>query len=111
MWLSREDGGVTTVTLSHERVSPGNVCVLVPSPKPTLSLHLTRPRFLPRPLPDALSSKSMFERIRNYVYDRRRGLLTTAGVVGAGYVVGQYVVARLEEVRDRFMRDRGDKDK
>lgn len=53
----------------------------------------------------------MFERIRNYVYDRRRGLLTTAGVLGTGYVVGQYVVARLEEVRDKFMRDRGDKDK
>lgn len=68
-------------------------------------------RLLPRPLPDALSAKSMFERIRNYVYDRRRGLLTTASVVGAGYVVGQYVVARLEEVRDRLMRDRGDKDK
>ncbi|KAF8597589.1 hypothetical protein BDV93DRAFT_369641 [Ceratobasidium sp. AG-I] len=73
-------------------------------------LHLTRPRFLPLPLPDALSPTSMFARIRNYVYDRRRGLLTTAGVVGAGYVVGQYVVARLEEVRDKFMRDRGDKD-
>lgn len=53
----------------------------------------------------------MFERIQNYVYDRRRGLLTTVGVFGTGYVVGQYVVARLEEVRDKFMRDRGDKDK
>ncbi|KAG8735443.1 peroxin [Ceratobasidium sp. 414] len=52
----------------------------------------------------------MFEGIRNYFYDRRRGLLTTAGALGAGYVTGQYILARLEEVRDKFMRDRGDKD-
>ncbi|KAG8732875.1 peroxin, partial [Ceratobasidium sp. 428] len=52
----------------------------------------------------------MFEGIRNYLYDRRKGLLTVAGTLGTGYVAGQYVLARLEEVRDKFMRERGDKD-
>jgi peroxin-3 len=53
----------------------------------------------------------MFEGIKDYFYDRRRGLLTTVGVLGTGYVAGQYILARLEEVRDRIMRERGDKDK
>ncbi|CAE6496422.1 unnamed protein product [Rhizoctonia solani] len=52
----------------------------------------------------------MLENTRNYLYDRRRGLLTTIGGLGVGYVTGQYIVARLEEVRDRIMREKGDKD-
>ncbi|KAJ1301311.1 hypothetical protein OPQ81_003713 [Rhizoctonia solani] len=52
----------------------------------------------------------MLESTKNYVYDRRRGLLTTIGGLGVGYVTGQYIVARLEEVRDRLMREKGDKD-
>ncbi|KAF8688663.1 Peroxin-3, partial [Rhizoctonia solani] len=52
----------------------------------------------------------MLESTRNYLYDRRRGLLATVGGLGVGYVTGQYIVARLEEVRDRIMRERGDKD-
>jgi peroxin-3 len=53
----------------------------------------------------------MLENTRNYLYDRRRGLLTTVGGLGVGYVTGQYIIARLEEVRDRIVRERGDKDK
>ncbi|KAH7337403.1 Peroxin-3 [Rhizoctonia solani] len=52
----------------------------------------------------------MLQSSRNYLYDRRRGLLTTVGGLGVGYVTGQYIVARLEEVRDRIMREKGDKD-
>ncbi|KDN42029.1 hypothetical protein RSAG8_07074, partial [Rhizoctonia solani AG-8 WAC10335] len=52
----------------------------------------------------------MLENTRNYIYDRRRGLLTTIGGLGVGYVTGQYIVSRLEEVRDRIMREKSDKD-
>ncbi|EUC61530.1 peroxin-3 protein [Rhizoctonia solani AG-3 Rhs1AP] len=52
----------------------------------------------------------MLESTRNYVYDRRRGLLTTLGGLGVGYVTGQYIVSRLEEVRDRIVKEKGDKD-
>ncbi|CAE6436157.1 unnamed protein product [Rhizoctonia solani] len=52
----------------------------------------------------------MLESTRNYLYDRRRGLLTTIGGLGVGYVTGQYIITRLEEVRDRIVRERGDKD-
>ncbi|CUA72778.1 peroxin-3 [Rhizoctonia solani] len=52
----------------------------------------------------------MLERTKNYIYDRRRGLLTTVGGLGVGYVTGQYIVSRLEEVRDRIMKEKSDKD-
>ncbi|EJD42092.1 Peroxin-3 [Auricularia subglabra TFB-10046 SS5] len=52
----------------------------------------------------------MFPSIRRYVYDRRRGLALTAGVVGSVYLLGRYVVARLEEIRDKVLQDRAARD-
>ncbi|KAH8112871.1 Peroxin-3 [Phellopilus nigrolimitatus] len=43
----------------------------------------------------------MFGRIGNYFYERRRGFLTAAGVAGTFYMAGNYVIERLEEIRDQ----------
>ena len=43
----------------------------------------------------------MFDRVRNYFYERRRGLLTTAGVAGTLYMGGKYLVDRIEEMREQ----------
>ena len=43
----------------------------------------------------------MFQRLRNFFFDRRRGLATAVGVVGALYMVGRYVLERLEEMREQ----------
>lgn len=40
-----------------------------------------------------------------YFYDRRRGLAKTAGLLGAAYLAGQYAVRRLEEIREKVVRD------
>jgi peroxin-3 len=48
----------------------------------------------------------MIHSARNYLYDRRRGLAKTAGVVGGAYLIGRYVVERLEEVREKVMLER-----
>lgn len=53
----------------------------------------------------------MFGSIGRYVYDRRRGLLKSAGVVGALYVAGKYVVQRLEEIKDAVLTERSAKEK
>lgn len=45
----------------------------------------------------------MFDRIRNFFYERRRGFATAAGVAGTVYVVGKYVGERLEEMRNEAM--------
>ncbi|KDQ09203.1 hypothetical protein BOTBODRAFT_58844 [Botryobasidium botryosum FD-172 SS1] len=48
----------------------------------------------------------MFTTIRKYAYERRRGIATTVGFLGAAYLAGQYVVARLEEYREQVVQDR-----
>ncbi|KIJ28565.1 hypothetical protein M422DRAFT_235620 [Sphaerobolus stellatus SS14] len=48
----------------------------------------------------------MFARARNYVYDRRKGLATTVGFVGACYLAGKYVLERLEEIRAQVVQDK-----
>ncbi|EJD01903.1 uncharacterized protein FOMMEDRAFT_147078 [Fomitiporia mediterranea MF3/22] len=45
----------------------------------------------------------MFNRIRNYFYERRRTLWTAAGVAGAFYLAGKYVTERLEDMREQAM--------
>ena len=49
--------------------------------------------------------------IRTWIWDRRRGLLTTAGFLGGFYLLSQYVWLRLEEIRDKVMQDRSAKEK
>lgn len=46
---------------------------------------------------------AMLDRIRSYFYERRRGLATTAGVVGTLYMTGKYVMDRFEEMREQAM--------
>ncbi|TFY75166.1 hypothetical protein EWM64_g8847 [Hericium alpestre] len=48
----------------------------------------------------------MFSAMSSYLYDRRKGLAKTAGFVGGAYLVGRYVMQRLEDVRNRVMEQR-----
>ena len=48
----------------------------------------------------------MFNSVTNYVYDRRKRLARTAGVVGGLYLVGQYASARIADMRDRVQEER-----
>lgn len=48
----------------------------------------------------------MFTSIKGYLFDRRRTLAKTAGVVGGLYLVGRYILQRIEEVRDKVIQDR-----
>lgn len=45
------------------------------------------------------------------MYDRRRGLLKSAGVVGMLYIAGKYVLQRLEEVKEAVLTERNAKEK
>lgn len=45
----------------------------------------------------------MLDRIRSYFYERRRGMATTAGLVGTLYMTGKYVMDRFEEMREQAM--------
>jgi peroxin-3 len=53
----------------------------------------------------------MFSAVGNYIYDRRRGLFKTAGVVGTLYIAGKYVLQRLEEVKEAVLTERNAKEK
>ena len=53
----------------------------------------------------------MFESLRRYVWERRRGLATTAGFLGGLYIFGQYVFRRLDEMRDKVMQERAAREK
>lgn len=53
----------------------------------------------------------MFSSIGRYIYDRRRGLFKSAGVVGTIYVAGKYVIQRLEEVKEAVLTERNAKEK
>ncbi len=49
--------------------------------------------------------------IRSWIWERRRGLLTTASFLGGFYLLTQYVWGRLEEIRDKVIQDRAAKEK
>jgi hypothetical protein len=53
----------------------------------------------------------MLQSLAGYAYERRRGLAKTCGVVGGVYLVGRYVVNRLEEVRDKVIQERVARDR
>jgi len=53
----------------------------------------------------------MFSAVGNYIYNRRRGLLKTAGIVGTLYIAGKYVLQRLEEVKEAVLTERNAKEK
>lgn len=52
----------------------------------------------------------MLSAIGNYIYDRRRGLLKSAGIMGTMYVAGKYIIQRLEEVKEAVLTDRNAKE-
>ena len=42
----------------------------------------------------------MFDGLRNYFYERRKGFYTFVGVAGGVYMAGTYLTERLEEMRE-----------
>lgn len=53
----------------------------------------------------------MFDSMRKYFWDRRRGLLTLTGLVSGSWLLGRYIMGRLEEMRDKASQDRTAKEK
>lgn len=53
----------------------------------------------------------MLGAIGSYLYDRRRGLLKSAGVIGTLYVAGKYAIQRLEEIKEAVLIERNAKEK
>ncbi|GJJ14659.1 hypothetical protein Clacol_008925 [Clathrus columnatus] len=48
----------------------------------------------------------MFEGVRTFVYNRRRGIATTVGFVGGFYLAARYVMERLEEIREQVVQEK-----
>lgn len=53
----------------------------------------------------------MLDTVKGYVYDRRWRLAKAVTVTGSVYMVGRYVINRLEEVRDKVMLERMARDR
>jgi peroxin-3 len=49
--------------------------------------------------------------LMNYLYERRRGLAKTAGVLGGVYFASSYAAARLQDMREAMVEERNAKDK
>lgn len=54
---------------------------------------------------------AMLYAVANYFHERRRGLKRAAGYIGGAYVLGRYVLERLEDARIKVMQDRMAEDK
>lgn len=48
----------------------------------------------------------MLDSVSNYLSERRKGFIRSAGVVGGLYVVGQYAAARAADMRDSVLEQR-----
>lgn len=48
---------------------------------------------------------------RRWLKRNRKGLAIGAGVLGAGYLAGQYVISKISEARERMSSDRIAKEK
>ncbi|KZT63513.1 hypothetical protein DAEQUDRAFT_770534 [Daedalea quercina L-15889] len=48
----------------------------------------------------------MLKSVTNYIKERKSGLQRAAGYVGGAYLLGQYVLGRLQDVRTTVMQDR-----
>lgn len=48
----------------------------------------------------------MLDSVSNYLSERRKGFVRSAGVVGGLYLVGQYAAARVTDMRDSVLEKR-----
>ena len=53
----------------------------------------------------------MFLGIPQYLNERRAGITRFAGYVGGVYLVGRYVVERLDELREKVVQDQNAREK
>jgi len=53
----------------------------------------------------------MFTNVRQYAYDRRRGIAVLTGVAGGLYMAGKYMLSRLEEMRESVAVERNARDR
>lgn len=54
---------------------------------------------------------SMLDAIQRYVYGRRRGLVQSGAFLCGSYALSTYVNERLEEMKDKVLRNRFARDK
>jgi peroxin-3 len=48
----------------------------------------------------------MLDSVSNYLSERRKGFVRSAGVVGGLYLVGQYAASRVADMRDTVLEKR-----
>jgi peroxin-3 len=48
----------------------------------------------------------MFDSIKRYVYDRRRGFIQSAVMMGGTYAISSYARERLEEMKEKVVREK-----
>ncbi|EMD36779.1 hypothetical protein CERSUDRAFT_114689 [Gelatoporia subvermispora B] len=48
----------------------------------------------------------MLHTVTTYIHDRRRGMSRAAGYLGGAYVLGRYVLDRLDDIRSKVIQDR-----
>jgi hypothetical protein len=68
-----------------------------------------RSRLTVTPLPSHVLRShltTMLDSVSNYLSERRKGFIRSAGVVGGLYVVGQYAAARAADMRDSVLEQR-----
>ena len=63
---------------------------VIPLPSHVLRSHLT----------------TMIDSVSNYLSERRKGFVRSAGVVGGLYLVGQYATARVADMRNTVLEKR-----
>lgn len=69
----------------------------------------SRSRLTVTPLPSHVLRShltTMLDSVSNYLSERRKGFIRSAGVVGGLYVVGQYAAARAADMRDSVLEQR-----
>jgi len=53
----------------------------------------------------------MLDSVSNYLSERRKGFVRSAGVVGGLYLVGQYAATRVADMRDNVLEQRAAREK
>lgn len=53
----------------------------------------------------------MLNNVKDFVYKRRKGVMTAVGFAGAFYLAAKYVMERLEEIREQVVQEKTAREK